>query len=101
LKTTALFIAILFIVILMPLSTPVLAEQNDEPYMPTLPPSDLPDLNDDGEVNIIDAVILMQHVLGIRIITCEDKLQRADVNNDGEVNVRDVVEIFRWSIRPL
>jgi len=100
--------------LLMLLSIPVFAEQNDVPYMsdPSAvnndgvvdipqPPYPPPDLNDDGVVDVRDIVILMQHVLGIRIITCEDKLQRADVNNDGVVDIRDVVIIMQWGIQPL
>jgi len=87
------------IVIFMLLSTPVFAEQNDEPYMPFIP--DIPDLNDDGVINVIDLTILMQHILGLKIITCEDKLQRADLNNDGVIDVRDVIEMSRFVIRLL
>lgn len=93
--------------LLMLLSIPVFAEQNDVPYMSDpsavnndgvvdIPqPPDPPDLNDDGVVDVKDVVILMQHILGIRIMTCEDKLQRADINNDGVVDVRDIFLLTR------
>lgn len=91
----------LSIVILMLLSTPVFAEQqNDEPIVDPLPGPGPPvgDVNGDGVVDILDVSLLMQHILSSETITCEDQLQRADVNNDGEINVRDVVEIIRGPI---
>jgi len=96
--------------LLMLLSTPVFAEQND-----MSDPSDVnddsvvgwpfvirpPDVNDDGVVDVRDAVIVMQHILEIKTITCEDKLQIADVNDDGVVDVRDVPIIISFILQLL
>jgi len=49
--------------------------------------SSLPgDLNDDGTVNILDVVLLVNIVLGI-----EDFNPAGDMNTDGLINVLDVV----------
>ena len=46
----------------------------------------LGDLNDDGTVNILDVVLLVNIVLGI-----EDFNPAGDMNTDGLINVLDVV----------
>lgn len=50
------------------------------------------DINNDGLVNVADAVLLINHYLNGT--TDELPLGVADVNNDGEVNVSDAVEII-------
>jgi len=49
------------------------------------------DLNGDGQVNVTDAVLLINHYLNNT--TGELSLSVADVNHDGIVNVSDAVEI--------
>ena len=44
------------------------------------------DLNDDGMINILDVVLLVNIVLGI-----EDFNPAGDLNSDGNINVLDVV----------
>lgn len=49
------------------------------------------DLNEDGVVNISDAVLLINHYLNGT--TGQLTIGVADVNNDGEINISDAVEI--------
>ncbi len=44
------------------------------------------DLNDDGVINVLDVVVLVNIVLGI-----EDEIPAGDLNSDGIINVLDVV----------
>ncbi len=54
----------------------------------------LGDVNDDGEINVQDVVLVMQYVIGLRNLT-NDQLEAADVNRDGRVNVQDATRIMR------
>jgi hypothetical protein len=49
------------------------------------------DLNDDGLVNVLDVVIMVNIVLGI-----EENQPAADLNGDGLTNVLDVVILVNW-----
>lgn len=55
----------------------------------------LGDLNGDGQVNTVDATIILKHVLGIETITDADKLKAADYNEDGKVNTNDATDILK------
>jgi len=48
------------------------------------------DLNYDGDVNILDIVVLVNMILG----TVPSDLSSGDMNNDGELNVLDVIVIL-------
>ena len=51
------------------------------------------DLNGDGEVNLIDTVLMVNHIQGTEYITNSEALKwQADVNGDGLVNSFDVEE---------
>lgn len=54
----------------------------------------LGDVNDDGEINVQDVVLVMQYVIGLRSLT-SDQLEAADVNRDGVVNVQDATLIMQ------
>ena len=47
------------------------------------------DLNADGNVDILDVIILVNHILSPAAI----ELDGADINNDGEVNILDVIQL--------
>jgi hypothetical protein len=47
------------------------------------------DLNNDNSVNILDIVILVNHILNIEIIESGS----VDLNDDGEVNILDIVAL--------
>ncbi len=55
------------------------------------------DINNDGVVNIQDAVLVMKHVLGIETLD-ENQKMAADVNGDGAINIRDVYYIMQFSL---
>ena len=50
------------------------------------------DINGDGGINVIDIVILANHILDISPLE-GDKLERCDCNGDGLVNILDAVNI--------
>ena len=53
------------------------------------------DVNDDGKVNVLDAVMILRH--DANIIKLDDsQLKVADVNGDGKVDVLDAVMILRY-----
>ena len=47
------------------------------------------DINSDGNIDILDVVMLVNHILN------EDtsELEGADINNDGDINILDVVTL--------
>ena len=47
------------------------------------------DLNDDGNVDVLDVIILVSHILNPTAM----ELDGADINNDGEVNILDVIQL--------
>ena len=50
------------------------------------------DINMDGSVNILDAVILVNFVLGFQIPT-NSEFSASDLNDDGILNVLDIVQL--------
>ncbi|MCI6075951.1 MAG: leucine-rich repeat protein [Catenibacterium mitsuokai] len=53
------------------------------------------DVNNDGKVNVLDAVMVLRH--DANIIKLDDsQLKAADVNDDGKVDVLDAVMILRY-----
>ena len=50
------------------------------------------DINVDGAVNILDAVILVNIVLGFQIPT-DSEFSASDLNSDGILNVLDIVQL--------
>ena len=51
------------------------------------------DVNEDGEVNILDVVLTVNFILGLKEPTPEE-FEEADFNYDGELNILDVVGII-------
>ena len=49
----------------------------------------LGDLNNDTIINILDIIILVEHILNSEI----SDLDNADINGDGNVNILDVVQL--------
>ena len=47
------------------------------------------DLNSDGDANILDIVILVEHILSSATV----ELEGSDINNDGDTNILDVVQL--------
>jgi hypothetical protein len=61
------------------------------------PPGSLGDLNGDVNVTVLDVVLAMRLVLGLEVLTDQQKLN-VDVNQDGVVNISDVVIIMRYAL---
>ena len=60
-----------------------------------LPTTALGDVNGDGEINFLDAIMVLRY--DAEIIELEDnQLDAADVNGDGEVNFLDAIMILRY-----
>ena len=55
----------------------------------------LGDVNDDGEVDYVDAIMVLKHDSGVAPIS-DDKLTIADVNNDGDVDYVDAIQILKF-----
>ena len=52
------------------------------------------DINNDGSINLKDAVLLRRYIAGGWNVTLDEKI--ADVNGDGTVNLKDVVMLRRF-----
>ena len=50
------------------------------------------DMNNDGEINIVDVVQIVNVVLNVGDFT-DEQLEAADYNSDGIVNILDVVQV--------
>ncbi len=51
------------------------------------------DVNIDGIVNVLDIVMVVNHIVDISSITDSDALCNADYNSDGIINVLDIISI--------
>ncbi|MBQ6064944.1 MAG: dockerin type I repeat-containing protein [Prevotella sp.] len=54
------------------------------------------DVNNDGNVNIVDVSTLLQYILNDKL---ECDVAVADMNGDGEVNVVDVIALIDYILR--
>lgn len=52
------------------------------------------DVNEDGEVNLADAALILRYALGIHQFT-DTQLLAADINSDGEINASDAALLLR------
>jgi len=55
------------------------------------------DVNGDGKINILDVVMVMQHVLDLHTLNA-DQISAADVTGEGDINVLDVTRIMKFSL---
>lgn len=58
------------------------------------------DINNDGTVNEVDAILLLKYVSGIENLT-ETQIEAGHVNDDDKVDIRDVTEILKKTINSL
>ncbi len=57
----------------------------------------LGDLNSDRVVNVLDVVLLLQHILEINELDAE-KLKKADVNSDGNIDILDATLVMQYAL---
>jgi hypothetical protein len=50
------------------------------------------DVNGDGNVNVLDVLAVINHILGIQLLD-EDDLWYADCNDDGQINILDALGV--------
>lgn len=55
------------------------------------------DVNGDGEINMVDALLVMRHAMGLDEIG-EGNIPYADVNNDGVIDMADALIIARFAM---
>lgn len=53
------------------------------------------DLNQDGEVNVFDLTLCMNHIVEKRLLD-DETFKAADVNGDGEINIFDLTKIMNY-----
>jgi hypothetical protein len=71
---------------------------------PTTPPAVTPtpvagqlgDVNDDGSISIVDALLVAQYYVGLTPLVF--LVERADVNCDGSVNIVDALRIAQYYV---
>lgn len=68
-----------------------------EEITPAEPQVTVGDIDGNGEVDIIDAGIIVQYANGINTNLSEKQLQAADVNGDGEVDIIDAGMIVQYA----
>ena len=61
----------------------------------------LGDINGDRKINVLDAVLVLQHILQLDELTDGNALDMADVNRDNNINVIDVTMIMQYSLGKL
>jgi hypothetical protein len=66
-------------------------------FAPVAMAQDMGDINADGEINVQDVVLVMQHVLNLETLTAAQQ-GRADVNGDSLINVQDVTLIMQFAL---
>lgn len=75
---------------LSPITKPIVT---DDPYGGYA----LGDVNGDGSINVLDAILLLQYCAGMSAAQLDDvQLARADVAYDGSVNVLDAILMLRY-----
>ncbi len=67
-------------------------DENDENEAPSYKTGDV---TGSGDVDVLDITATLQHVLGIKVLSEQQKIA-ADVNNDGIINVLDVALITQF-----
>ncbi len=55
------------------------------------------DVNEDGVVDELDAVAILRHAVGLKLLT-GNKLLAAEVNDDGVVDELDAVKVLRFAV---
>lgn len=72
------------------------AESNNIPYILIDAPK-LGDVNADGEVDVMDSLIIQKFAVD-KVVLTDEELARADVNHDGFVDVTDALLIQKYTV---
>lgn len=72
------------------------SRSNDKPYLATIRSTGATgDVNGDGDVNILDALLIVQYYVGLPVQIDEDE---ADVNCDGYIDIVDALLIAQYYV---
>jgi len=55
------------------------------------------DVNADGEINVLDALIILRAHLGLITLT-EDEMLRADLNGDGNLSTLEAMIVLQYAV---
>jgi len=77
--------------------TPPPPTPDPTPKTDPVPKTKLGDITGNGKIDAEDAILVMQHVLNLKVLT-NDQKKAADVNGDGKLDIRDVVLIMRKAL---
>lgn len=61
-----------------------------DPYIPGIG-----DVNGDGDITVVDAILILRHIVGLTDLTPEQQ-QRANVSGLDEINITDAILILRY-----
>jgi len=50
------------------------------------------DFNDDGSLDVLDVLVLVNHIMGVEILQ-EELFDVADINEDGLIDVIDIIQL--------
>jgi hypothetical protein len=55
------------------------------------------DVNADGEINVLDALLILRAHLGLITLT-EDEMLRADINGDGQLSTLEAMVVLQYAV---
>lgn len=76
-------------------TTPTLAERSFDTSRPNMPGRLRGDVNNDGKVSMLDALLIQRSIVKIIVLSDEDA-EYGDVDDDGKLSLKDVLKIQKY-----